>query len=81
MYPMKNVQALLFISADVELCLRISTPGEGFQNLLRENLYSNQTLLLTSCDCIYLFLQTSMAMEGELVHFSLFRGMFIMEFT
>ena len=27
---MKNVQAVLLISADVELCLRISTSGEGF---------------------------------------------------
>ena len=35
MHPVKNVQAVLLISADVELCLRISTSGEGFQNLLR----------------------------------------------
>ena len=35
MYPVKNVQALLLNSADVELCLQISTSGEGFQNLLR----------------------------------------------
>ena len=30
---------------------------------------------------LQLFLVTSMAMEGELVHFNLFRGMFIQEFT
>ena len=53
MYPMKNVQAMLLISADVELCLRITTSGEGFHNLLRYNLYNNRTLLLTSSDYIY----------------------------
>ena len=31
----RNVQAVLLISADVELYLWISTSGEGFQNLLR----------------------------------------------
>ena len=31
MYPVKNVQAVLLISADVELCLRISTSGEGLK--------------------------------------------------
>ena len=35
MYPVKSVQAVIFISADVELCLRISTHGEVLQNLLR----------------------------------------------
>ena len=35
MYPMNSIQAVLLISADVELCLRISTSGEGFENLLR----------------------------------------------
>ena len=35
MYPMKNIQAVLLIFADVEVCLQISTSGEGFQNLLR----------------------------------------------
>ena len=35
MYPMKKFKAVLLISADVELCLQISTSGEGFQNLLR----------------------------------------------
>ena len=44
MHPMKNVQAVLLISADVKLCLQISTSGEGFQNLLRQNVHSNQTL-------------------------------------
>ena len=54
MYPVKNVQAVFLISADVELlCLRISIFGEGFQNLFRYNLYSNRTLPLTLCDCIY----------------------------
>ena len=32
---MNGVQAVFSISADVELCIRISTSGEGFQNLLR----------------------------------------------
>ena len=53
MYPLKNVQAVLLISADVELCLRIFISGEGFQNLLRKNVYNNRALLLTSCDYIY----------------------------
>ena len=53
MYPMKNVQAVLLIFADVELYLRIFISGEGLQNFFRYNFYGNQTLLLTSCDCIY----------------------------
>ena len=53
MYPMKNVQAVLLISANVELCIWISTSGEGFHNFFRSNLYSNRTLPFTSCDCIY----------------------------
>ena len=43
MYPIKNVHAVLLISANVELCLRISTSGEGFQNLLRSKCSSNRT--------------------------------------
>ena len=35
MYPVKNVQVVLLISADVESCLLISTSGKDFQNLLR----------------------------------------------
>ena len=35
MYLMKCVQSVLLISADVEVCLQISTSGEGFQNLIR----------------------------------------------
>ena len=31
-YPVKDVQAVPLISADVELCLQISTSGECFQN-------------------------------------------------
>ena len=35
MFPVNNVQAVLLISADVELCLRIPTSGEVFENLLK----------------------------------------------
>ena len=108
MYPMKNVQAALLISVDVELCLRISTSGDGFQNFLKK-IVLYRILLLTSLDIyvavwfngidqvenefvakfvqdidddvlLQLFLETSMAMEGELVHFNLFRGMFVLMF-
>ena len=48
----KSVQAVILKPADVGLCLRISTSGECFQNLLRSNLYTNQILFLTSYDCI-----------------------------
>ena len=33
MYPMISVQAVLLISVDVELCLRISTSGDAYYNI------------------------------------------------
>ena len=53
MYPMKNVQAVLLISADIIVFTDFHI-WRRFSEFIEKNVYSNQTLLLTLCDCIYI---------------------------